>query len=281
MKTEPTNFARWWMVVVFALAIGTVGCAPPAAQSDVGSRDQLLGWFKLPGRNEKKEVSAGHDALILVFKRDGNYYSVCRGVEAPLKECPDGLEWALTPSSMAGTKIGWDAAAKTYYLAVMDQQASNFTDSREGCGEKEPMTRIKKPSGLLDAKARRPRSNDDFLGWYQPVWFQWVRIEIRKNGDRYFSAEQEFHDVPGVWNSPAEPRELSPLSDQLGFTFDRHSTQRLVYNEALKRFELVIEHVEMTPPVIRMPLARVSAPSSTKDGNAPRPTVMIGIPSWH
>ena len=275
-------FRILWIVVFFALAIGMAGCAPPAAQLHTGNRDHFAGWFKLPGRNEKKEVIAGHDTLIPVFKRDGNYYSVCRGFEVPLKECPDGLEWALTPSSMAGTKIGWDAAAKTYYLAVMDQQASNFTDSRYGCGEKEPMTRIEKPAGLLDARARRPRSNDDFLGRYQPVWFPWVRIEIRKDGSRFVSHEQEFHGpAPGSWTTRIEPGELTPLPDQLGFSFERHGIQRFIYNDGLKRFELVMMSPETPSSVVRIPLARVSTFSSTKDGNPPRPAVKIGIPSWH
>jgi hypothetical protein len=270
------------IAVVVSLTTVMVGCVKPPERSHASKRDRLLGWFKLPGRNEKKEVISGHDTLIPVFKRDGIYYSVCRGFEIPFKECPEGLEWALTPFNIVGTKIGWDAASKTYYLAVMDNQASNLSDGRYGCGEKEPMTRIEKPSGLLNARARRPRTNQDFLGWYQPIWFPWVKIGIRKNGDRYFSGEQEFHDVPGIWKTSAEPRELTPLPDQLGFTgFDRNSSHRLVHNEALKRFELVFERMETTPTVIRMPLARVSAPSSSEGGNAPPPTVAIGIPSWH
>ena len=42
-------FRILWIVVFCALAIGMAACAPPAAQSHVGNRDQLLGWFKLAG----------------------------------------------------------------------------------------------------------------------------------------------------------------------------------------------------------------------------------------
>jgi hypothetical protein len=268
------------IAVVVSLATVMVGCVKPPERSHASKRDHLLGWFKLPGRNEKKQVVSGHDTLIPVFKRDGIYYSVCRGFEIPFRECPEGLEWALTPFNMVGTKIGWDAESKTYYLAAMDQTANRISDGRYGCGEKDPMTRIEKPSGLLDAKARRPRTNDDFLGWYQPVWFPWIKTEIQKNGDRNFSARQTLRE-PGIWKTSAETCELILLPDQLGFGFGRDHITSLVYNETLKRFELVFERVEMTPSVVRMPLARVSAPSSSEGGHAPPPTVAIGIPSWH
>ena len=145
------------------------------------------------------------------------------------------------------------------------------------------MTRIRKPSGLLNAIDRRPRSNEDFLGWYQPTWFPWLKIEIQKNGDRYFSREQEYHDYPGVWYTPAEPLSLTPLPGQLGFICNQNNrgSDRLVYNEGLKRFEIVIERAEMTPSIVRMPLARIPTPSSTGDDRAPAPTVLIGIPSWN
>lgn len=267
------------IAVVVSLATVMVGCVKPPERSHASKRDHLLGWFKLPTRNEKKQVISGHDTLIPVFEMDGTYYSVCRGFEIPLKESHEGFEWALTPSSMAGTKIGFDEASNAYYIVIEDAQLANNWQFYVS-GQKQSMTMTEKPSGLLDAKARRPRTNNDFLGWYQPVWFPWVRIEIRKDGDRYFSGEQEFHE-PGIWKTSAEPRELTPLPNQLGLTFERNSSDRLVYNEALKRFELMFERVETTPSVIRMPLARVSAPSSSEGGNAPPPTVAIGIPSWH
>lgn len=255
------------------LAAALVGCTSSTVQTQISNRDHLLGWFKLDKG----------DTLIPVFKRNGTYYSVCRGFEAPLKECPEGLEWSLTPSSMTGTKVGWDADSKTCYLAVLDSQASNFTDGRSGVGEKEPMTRLKKPPGLLDTKARRPRTNDDFLGWYQPVWFPYVRIEIRKEGDRYLSQSREYRGPePGSWQTREEVRELTVLSGQLGFTgFERRGGPQLVYNDALRRCEFVLKGPQGPSFSIRMPLARIPAPSLTRAREAPPTISRIGIPSWH
>ena len=53
------------------------------------------------------------DTIIPVFKTDGTYYSVCRGFEIPLKQCPEGVEWAATPSSMVGTTIGYRVRGET------------------------------------------------------------------------------------------------------------------------------------------------------------------------
>lgn len=104
-------FPKWgatvFKMVGVALLIVLPGCVKPGAQSQTGPRDHLVGWFNLSGCDEQNQVVSGHGTLIPVFKRDGTYYSVCRGGEVPLKECPEGLEWALTPSSMAGTKIGF------------------------------------------------------------------------------------------------------------------------------------------------------------------------------
>lgn len=280
--SKPVGFLKcsaWPCLFGIVLA----GCANPPERSPGGSRDHLLGWFKFPGRNERKEVISGHDTLIPVFKLAGIYYSVCRGFEIPLMECPEGLEWAVAPSSMTGTKIGWDAASKTAYLAVLDAQASNFTDGRFGVGEKQPLTQIAKPSELLDARAPRPRSEDDFLGWFQPIWFPVLKIGIHKDGDRYASQNRAFHGPqPGVWKTGAEARELVPLPDRLGFTgFERHGGPRLVYNDSQKRFELVMIDPKRTPPEIRMPLARVPAPESPGHSDLPPPAARIGIPSWH
>ncbi len=275
-KAASKSFLNWQCAVLkltgFALFSVLTGCEQPSTEP-VGPRDHLIGWYK---------VVKG-DTIVPVFKRSGAYYSVCRGVEVPFKECPEGLEWALTPSSMVGTKIGWDAASKSPYLAVVDSQASNFTDDRYGVGEKEAIARVDKPSGLLDAKAKRLHVINDFIGWYQPVWFPCVRIEICKTNDRFFSQEHEFNgSKPGAWETRVERRELTPLSDQLGFTgFDRKHRHHLVYNSDLNRFELVNSVEEKTPAVIRMPLARVPSPVSLEGGAAPAPLLRIGIPSWH
>jgi hypothetical protein len=269
-KAGVLSYAAFGVVVAATVTALLEGCAEPPA----GSRDHLLGWFKLPERSEKNEIISGHDTLVPVCKRAGTYYTVCRGFEIPLKECPEGLEWAIAPSSMTGTKIGWDPAAQTAYLAVVDAQASNFTDGRYGVGEQQSLTRIDKPPALLDATAPRPRTQDDFIGWFQPV-FPWMRFEVRRGGQKYFVAWQAF-------GGGEEVRELTPLPDQLGFTgFERHGGPRLAYDGALKRFELVMTDTKRIPSEIRMPLVRVPAPASPERDAGPSPAAKIGIPSWH
>jgi len=257
--------------VVGALVVtGVAGCVSLTARSQSGRRDGLVGWFKLQGG----------DRIIPVFKTEGTFYSVCRGGEVPFKECPEGLEWALTPSSMAGTKIVFDeASSNPYYIIIEDEQLEQNCDFYIP-GEKRPMTRIDKPSGLLDARAKRPRTIDDFLGWHQLVWFPYVRCEIRKDGEKYVFTTQH-SEKPGVWKTEGEPRELTPLPDGLGFTgFDRKNESSLTYNEALKRFELTEQRDKRQPAVIRMPLARIPPPPSPEGGAAP-PSMEIGIPAWH
>jgi len=239
-----------------------------------GDRDYLVGWYKLPARHRRtrKPIPDRPGTLIPVLKIDGTYYSVCRGWEAPLKECPEGLEWAFTPSSMVGTTIGFNETSNAYYIIIEDQGlATNYEPYISG--ERRPMTRIDKPSGLLDATAKRPRTNHDFLGRYQPVWPPWFRFEIRRDRDRYVLVMPRL-DGKGQ----EEPRELTPLPDRLGFTgFDRQKKHRLTYNDALRRFELT----KTGSCVIRMPLARVSPAPSSQRGAVPQPHMRIGIPSWH
>ena len=248
--------------LLILIVLGVSGCGSLTEQS-AGACDHLLGWYKLG------------DTLIPVFKTDGTYYSVCRGFEIPLKECPEGLEWAFTPSSMVGTKIGFDEASNAYYIIVEDKQLENNYQHYIR-GEKKPMTKIDKPSWLLDATAQPPRTNDDFLGWYQPVWFPYV-MEIRKDSPKYLVAYPE-PDKSGEWKTIGKPRELTPLPDRLGFTgFDRKNRHNLTYNEILKRFELT-KNRDDQGQFIRMPLARVSP--HPKRGAVPSP-MRISIPSWH
>jgi len=83
------------------IALTLIGSGNALSEQSAGARDHLCGWYKLTAGNR----------LIPVFKIDGTYYTVMSrgGIEIPLKECPDGLEWPRTPpSSMAGTKIGFN-----------------------------------------------------------------------------------------------------------------------------------------------------------------------------
>ena len=263
------------LLILITLCVS--GCGSLTEQS-AGTRDHLVGWYKLPKRHYRtREVIPGPGTLIPVFKADGTYYSVCRGVEAPLKECPEGLEWALAPSSMAGTKIGFDEESNEYYIIIEDAKAQ-YEGDYSTSGEKQYMTRVEKPSWLLNARARPPRTNDDFLGWYEFVWFP-IRYEIRKEGKKYLIAGQLL-DESGVWETQAEMHELTPIPDRLGFIIGRRKDKcgSFTYNESLKRFELTEQRSERQPEVIRMPLARVSPHTERA---AISPPIRIGIPSWN
>lgn len=236
--------------------------------SQVVDPDQLVGWFKLPGR----------DTLIPVFKTGGTFYTVSwPGAEIPLKECTEGLEWGITPSSMEGTKIAFDEDSKSYSIIIVDRMAMSVTDI--GDPEWQPVTKIDKPSWLLEAKAGRPKKQDDFIGWYQFVWLP-IRFEIRKEGGWFFVQEQRLHE-PGVWRNDEEPRELSPLPDRLGFVMHERERVNLTYNESLKRFEMTFQDDKSSPDVLRIPLARIPSPPSPEADAVPTPTVRIGIPTWH
>ena len=255
------------------LGMAIAGCASLTLRSQAGPRDSLLGWFKI----------TGGDRIIPVFKVNGIYYSVAsRGAEVPLKECPEGLECAVA----AGTKIAFDETSNTYYIIIEDENRAH-QDSGYVSGQKQPMTRIEKPSGLLDAKARRPRTNDDFLGWYQPIWSPGIRYGIRRDGEKYVGTWQVFGllvNKPAVWCSEhvPGPNELTPLSDGLGFMMSRSgkNVTNLIYNESLKRFEITWEETQGQPAAIRMPLARI-APPPTPEGGAAPPHIEIGIPFWN
>jgi ABC-type phosphate transport system substrate-binding protein len=61
-------------------AVALVGCVSLTARSQTGTRDHLVGWFKIQGG----------DTIIPVFKIEETYYSVCwPGIKVPLKECPE------------------------------------------------------------------------------------------------------------------------------------------------------------------------------------------------
>ncbi len=259
------------------VGLGLSGCQEATTRStheslaSVNAYDMEL-WYKMP----PVERVSHRETLIPILKIDGTYYTVCRGMEIPLKETPTGLQWALTPSSMSETTIGFHGPSLPCSIRIVDRQRANFDDFYlPDKMPSVPMTRVDKPSGLLDATARPPRKLDDFLGFYRPVWFPWVRWEIRKDGERYWEVEQDL-DPPepsGRWTTRGKPHELTPLPDQLGVTGFPGAPHRLTYNEALKRFELV-----KTDSEIRIPLARV-VPSPGSD--AALPTLPIGIPAWH
>ena len=257
------------------------------AATDV-SRDRFIGWFALPEPEQTdNQLIPGHAALIPVFKRDGSYWTVTFGAEVPLKECSEGLEWAASPPLAEGTKFGYDKATKAYYIIIEQQWLKDEYPSLYVGGVKQPMTKVDPPPGLLDAAARPPRTNDDFVGWYQPAWFPIVRFEVRKEGDKYLWTEQVLEGrapgEPGAWTAHGKPIELAPLTDRLGLVLSHYKSQQtsLIYNPALKRFEMTHEDSQNRPPtVIRTPLARVAAPPSPESSKVPAsiPRAFIGVP---
>jgi protocatechuate 3,4-dioxygenase beta subunit len=242
--------------------------------------DDLVGWFKLPLRNEWHRVVPGHDTLIPVLKTGGNYYTISwPGAEVLLKPCPEGLEWGFTPSSMEGTKISFDKESDSYSIIIVDRMAMNMSDMGEP--EWQPITKVDKPSWALKTKARPPRTNDDFIGWYQFAWMP-VRFEIQKEGEKYIISEQ-ISIEPGQWKPEEEPRELKPLPCKMGFVIHERERVNLTYNEDMKRFEMVFQSDKNHPDVvrIRIPLARIPAPLSPDADAVPTPMAGIGIPAWH
>ena len=249
------------------------GCQKSVSIQYIDPEDPLTGWFKV-----EKSAEKSAEFIVPVFKIDGTYYSVCRGFEIPFHRTPAGLEWGMK-SSMSGTTIGYrpDGSA---FIIVRDAQSEMFTSESESPHDTGPrlMVRIDRPSGLPQPTVSAPKSNDDFTGCYRPVYFPYVNIEIRNEGGRYFHAAQQLGQT--IYR---EPKLLTPLADQLGFTcLDRKCENTLTYNKSLNRYEFTMKNT--SPPLI-MPLVKISKP--TCEGNIITESdfspgfVPIGIPSWH
>ena len=239
--------------------------APLHAQSAPASQpaDPLVGWFKLPDSGP----------LIPILKVDNTYFTVCLGFEIPLKPCPAGLEWALAPSTMEGTKLTFDPSSSAHSLTICDVAEANNNDNSLS-GQPRSVTKVDKPAGLLDPTAPAPRTLSDFVGLYYPIYAPGMRFEIRKDANGYLSSLQYFHS--GQWSSREESRQLELLPDQLGFSnLDHKHTVQFIYNSALKRYEITRTQAAS---VIRMPLARITDPAAGPD---PSRNTRIGIPSWH
>ena len=260
------------------IALTLIGAGNALSEQSAGAGDRLCGWYKLTTGNR----------LIPVFKIEGTYYTVMSrgGFEIPLKKCPDGLEWPRTPpSSMVGTKIGFDEESNEIYISIVDQNRE-YLDESFTSGNKQSMRAIAKPSWLRDATAQMPRNLDDFLGWYEPVWCPYLRGQIRSEGGKYLLESQLIH-TDGERNSwvPHKRHQLTPLPDRLGFAMQREEDlerdfpMRLVYSTTRKRFELQVSSAVTKSHVSRMPLARIPSPSP--DQGAPHlPPMELGIPSW-
>jgi len=238
----------------------------------VGERDYLIGWYNLPDRNySNRKAVPGPGTLIPVFKRAGVYYSTCRGVEVPLKVCPEGLEWGWTPSSMVGTKIGLDEASRKPFIIIEDRKAQE-NDDYSISGEKQFMTKMEKPACVRDPTIKSPRTHDDMLGCYEPVYFPLIRFMLSKKGSQYWG-QGELATKDGWEQMQKEPLEITLLSDKLGFSFGKDKAM-IVFNQAQKRVEYV------NPDGVTMPLVRVKQPLLPCMESKPSP-VEIGIPSWN
>lgn len=258
--------------LMFALGLAATGCGP-VTELTPGSHDILLGWYRLPNYDRNQKVLPGPGTLIPVFKRQGVYYSICRGVEVPLKESPDGLEWAMLPSSMEGTRVGLDAASGRPYLVIHDSLRQYEADWSTA-GEKQFMERIKKPPWLLDPTAKPPRSLDDFLASFIPAWFPIFRWTVHRDGDKY-GLRGEYAKEGGWEFHPEESSVLSPLADPLGFAWTKGKIS-LRFNPKLRRYECVMG--DESSGMLRMPLVRMGV--SNSPCGVPPPMEM-GIPSWH
>jgi hypothetical protein len=239
-----------------------------------GGRDYLIGWYKLPSRHYRtRAVLPGPGTLIPVLKRGGVYYSISRGIEIPLKECPEGLEWGLTESSMKGTKIGVDAASKEPYIIIEDSRAQYEADLATS-GEKQFMTKIAEPPGLLTATAKPPQTLKDLIGCYQPLYFPAYRWIITRDGDKYQIKQQRLSKDKWIAEEGASTT-LQTLPDKPGFVWGREQELRLVFNRDSKRYECLMGRGanNLTIPLVRVSL---SLPPGTGASTAP-----IGIPTFH
>lgn len=263
MKCDGYGFSG--IAVIVLLSLGLTGCAGTRSGAMTDPQDSLAGWYQM----------TDSDTIIPVFKRDGIWYSVCRGFETPFRETPKGLEWDVEPSSMKGTTISFNEKTRRYSITVVDSQLAQFNDNYPG-PESESLTKIETPGGLPNVISRPPRNLEDFVGWYQPVYYCWFKYQIRNENGKYI--------LEGKYLAPDErdeaPCELSPLVDQLGFTgFDRRNHHRLIYNNDLQRYEIIKSGSDTQPIKLRMPLARVGPPSPKDTRDLPQ--MAIGIPTWH
>jgi len=264
---------------LIVLAVAAAGChrttGSPAKPAKSAKSTKPAGgkvtveWFTMP---PVPSVNP-QDTLIPILTIDGAWYTTCQGMEIPLHKNPEGLTWGLLPSPLAGTTIGYFGPSYPCSIRIVDRTRAAFDQSYSP--DTTPpvlMTKAEKPKGLLDAADRKPRKLDDFVGLYYPVWFPWVRMEVRKDGSRYISQEEALAGAkpPLRWMPQGRPQMLTPLADGLGFIGFPGDPHSLAYNETLRRFELV-----RTDNGIRMPVAKVSP--EKKVALPPQP---IGIPAW-
>ncbi len=262
--------ATWLILIGMCLTGCRTATAPSAKESSESLNGSLtVEWFKLP----PVERITTTDTLIPILKIDGACFTTCLGMEIPLRKSPEGFQWGLMPSPMSGTTIGYFGPSYPCSIHIVDWTRASF-DASYSPDSVPPvlMTKVDKPSGLLKAAAGPPRTLDDFLGFYYPVWFPWTRMEIRKKDGLYYTVEQDLTSPkpPYEWRTRGRPQIITPFADGLGFIGGPGNPYNFAYNKALKRFELV-----RMDNGVKMPLARVS---SKKDISLP--PLPIGVPTW-
>ena len=127
------------------------------------------------------------------------------------------------------------------------------------------MKLIAKPDWLLDATCEAPPSREALLGWYQPGWCPWTRLELHRAGGHVVATWYSLEEGDGgdTWRASLRD-ELTPLSNACAYAvvddpFQANRALRYAYNEILQRFEVQIETGDPLQ-VTRIPLARIPRP---------------------
>ncbi len=220
------------------------GCRTPTDGPE-GSRDHLVDWYKA----SSPRIDGTGETLIPVLKIDGTYYTTFRWVEVPMRECAEGLIWDDgRESPLLSLLIGYSSESNTYYgrASHRDRYTDYSQPDMEHWGKESlELTRVDKPKWVLPAPP--PRTNDDFVGCFQFVWFPPFGIRIRKEGEKYLLSKFDF-GRSDKWE------ELAPRPNGLGVL------DSIVYSENLLRFEMVsTKETEDGAVTYRVPLSRVPA----------------------
>lgn len=262
-----------WYITLLLLGFVSTSCGLKTANPLPHSHDHFVGWFQTDSQTKPQR-------LLPVIRRGDDFFSICHGREIPLRCVADGLEWNDNPSSMTGTKIGYNTTTKTYYLSVHDALASEHSDGRYGTGEPQPLARTAAPASGREKRDPPPATHADVVGWYQPQFLPWWKIGIVRTNDTYSYLSYEIRAAEsGGWQTEAPGTEATPLADQAGFTFlAGREPMRLIYNASAQRYELVFRQAEVSTRFLVMPLNRIPAPHAADP--APDQQGVIGIPAW-
>lgn len=249
--------------------------------------DHYVGWYHMPDLDRKTRQPILNDPrslgdLIPIFKRGDTFYTVEHFAECPLKMAGETLVWDVSPSSLAGTTLGYNRDTHQYYLRWYDTKTESGDESYVP-GEVYPLTKTDPPDWVSDLPTPAPKTLDDFLGDYYYAWCPILRMTIAKSGERYV-ANGAMRSESGEWETDlhADLPELQPMNDSLGLIW--HAGKKIihiVYNAALQRYEMVFHQDKVLPHSISIPLLRRD-PLRTHTGEAIRtPHPNIGIPAWH